>query len=522
MKRDVILGAGSFMVAFVIMILLTVSQTIAQDDALHETFDNMALPGWTMSPEVIVKAGALHIPPANAATPPGTWDAMSLTMRLQRSGSADMAVSYHTSENGTYVLGIGDTHINLGREEPGTGLELGSAASVTIPENTWFEVTITIVGGEHQIDLNGDTILTVSEQNPLPEGGVSFETMPETNAVIDEISVSSDTVTVPVSIEPAADAALAESAATSVDLTACEADNGFHFCRDLPYSDYGQDSGLSLDLYLPVATGGKLPPVLVYIHGGGWFENTKDDCPGSTFAQHGYAVACIDYRLATGNCAIGSVFPVQMHDAKAAVRWLRQNADAYGYDANYIGAIGESSGGHLAALLGVSSGISELEGAANLGISSAVQAVVDWYGPEDITQGPMVFEDDPCLTNFGALSETYGGEAVPYFYWTYAWGVFLGGSLTDSTILEQAKDATPLSFIDASDPPFLIMHGETDGMVPIEQSELLADALKAASVDVTFIRLPSAGHGYWSDNDPVLPEFLTPTLQFFDQHLKNQ
>ena len=81
--------------------------------------------------------------------------------------------------------------------------------------------------------------------------------------------------------------------------------------------------------------------------------------------------------------------------------------------------------------------------------------------------------------------------------------------------------ATPLTYIDANDPPCLIMHGEKDGMVPIEQSALLADTLQAAGVDVTFIRLPNAGHGYWGPDEPVLSDFLTPTLQFFDAHLKN-
>jgi acetyl esterase/lipase len=518
MKRDIFFGVGSFMVAFVMMILLAVSRSAAQDGTLHETFDNMTLPGWRTSSEVIVMDGALHLSPSNGAAPPGTWDNMTLTVWLQRSGSTGMAIGYHASENGVYILGIDSGQINLGREAHGVGPPLGSAA-VAIPDDTWVELTITVVGGEHRIDLNGETVLTVTEQNPLPEGGVSFETMHETNALIDDLTISSDTssdtVTAPQPTESTAQTA-------AVDLSTCEAQDGFFLCRDLQYADYGENVSLGLDLYLPTNTETASLPVLVYLHGGGWFEGSKDTCPGSTFAQHGYAVACIDYRLATGECALDTVFPAQIHDVKAAVRWLRQNATVYGYDANHIGTFGDSSGGHLAALLGVSGGVSELEGTANPGPSSAVQAVVDWYGPVDITQGPMVFEDDPCPTNFGALSDTYGGEAVPYFYWTYAWGVFLGGSLTDPVILEQAAQATPLTYVDAHDPPFLIMHGETDGMIPIAQSELLANALQAAGVDVTFIRLPSAGHGYESPEAQVMPDFLTPTLQFFDQHLKHE
>jgi acetyl esterase/lipase len=492
------------------VLLLVGSPTHAQDGTLHDTFDGAPPSGWMNSPQVIVTDGALHIPPSNAASPPGTWGNMTLALRLQRTANGGLAVNYHTSPSGAYILLIEDAQISLSREEAGVLSPLGSSSPLTIPANEWFGLAVTVIEGEHRVDLNGETVLTVTEQNPLPAGGIAFETIHQAEAAIDEITVTSGATASP----PAPDM-------TSVDLSGCEAQDGYALCRDLQYADYGQNLTLDLDLYLPTNTEPESPPVLVYIHGGGWFEGSKIDCPGSTFVQHGYAVACVDYRLATAACAPDTVFPAQMHDVKAAIRWLRQHADTYGYDADHMGAIGQSSGGHLAALLGVSDGAADLEGTTNPGASSAVQAVVDWYGPVDVTQGPMVFEDDPCLTNIGALSETYGGEAVPYFYWTYAWGVFLGGSLTDPATLAQATQATPLTYIDANDPPFLIMHGELDGMVPIEQSELLADALRAAGVDVTFIRLPHAGHGYGGPDDPVLPEFLTPTLGFLDTHLKD-
>ena len=514
MRRDRIFGEGVLIVASVMMLLLVGSQTHAQDGTLHETFDDAPLSGWMNSPQVIVTDGALHIPASSAAIPPGVWDQMTLTARLRKTEDGGLAVSYHTSPSGAYILLIEDAQINLGREETGVSSALGSASPLTIPDNEWFELTIIVIAGEHQIDLNGKTVLTVTEQNPLPAGGIAFETIHQAEAAIDEIIIVPDTSTT----SPATEAA---PETTSADLSACEAQDRYSLCRDLQYADYGQNLALGLDLYLPTNAEAESPPVLVYIHGGGWFEGSKADCPGSTFAQHGYAVACVDYRLATAACAPDTVFPAQMHDVKAAIRWLRQQADAYGYDADHMGAIGQSSGGHLAALLGVSDGAADLDGMANPGASSAVQAVVDWYGPVDITQGPMVFEDDPCVTNFGTLSETYGGEDVPYFYWTYAWGVFLGGSLTDPITLEQAARATPLTYVDANDPPFLVMHGETDGMVPIEQSELLVNALEAAGVEVTFIRLPTLGHGYWGPDEEVLSDFLTPTLQFLDTHLKN-
>jgi acetyl esterase/lipase/photosystem II stability/assembly factor-like uncharacterized protein len=286
------------------------------------------------------------------------------------------------------------------------------------------------------------------------------------------------------------------------------------------YSSAGQSHNLLLDLYLPTVPDGELIPLIIYIHGGGWFEGSKETCPGNTFASRGYAVACVNYRLAANdNCSADYTFPVQVHDVKAAVRWLRTNGESYGLDTNKIAVMGESSGGHLAALLGTSHGVQTLEGNQNLGASDAVQAVVDWYGPVDIINGPQVFSDDACTTSFDTLNQTYGGEETQYFYWTLAWSYFLGGSLDDALVLDRARTATPLTHIDPSDPPFLVMHGEEDGMVPIDQSEALAEGLKSSGVEVTFIRVPGAGHGYGSPEDEVSDNFLSPTLNFLNQHL---
>ena len=292
--------------------------------------------------------------------------------------------------------------------------------------------------------------------------------------------------------------------------------------RDLQFASYeldGQEHGLLLDLYLP--QGSPQPwPLLVYIHGGGWIEGSKEGCPGTTFAQRGYAVACIDYRLSRmQGCPEQLLFPAQIEDVKGAVRWLRSNAAQHGLDPEHFGALGDSSGGHLAALLGTSHGATELAGTENLGVSDEVQAVVDWFGPVDITQGPVIFEDDPCQTGLDYLNATYGGEATQYFYWTMAWGTFLGGSLADPAVLDQAVSATPVTYVDAEDPPFLIIHGESDGMVPISQSELLVQALTEADVEVTFVRLPGIGHGFAGPTQEVDLAFLEPTLEFFDTHL---
>ncbi|MCJ7620362.1 MAG: alpha/beta hydrolase [Anaerolineae bacterium] len=292
--------------------------------------------------------------------------------------------------------------------------------------------------------------------------------------------------------------------------------------RDLQFGSYeldGQEHGLLLDLYLP--QGSPQPwPLLVYIHGGGWMEGSKDTCPGTTFAQRGYVMACVDYRLGSmQGCPEALIFPAQIRDVKAAVRWLRSHASEYGFDSDRFGAIGNSSGGHLAALLGTSYGVADLDAAENAAVSDAVQAVCDWFGPVDITQGPVVFAEDPCQTHMDYLNATYGGEATPYFYWTLAWGTFLGGSLTDPAVLQQADRATPLSYVDHEDPPFLVIHGEADGMVPIEQSELLVQALMDAGVEVTFVRLPGMGHSFAGPTQEVDPAFLEPTLEFLNTHL---
>src|SRR5262249_6673062 len=135
---------------------------------------------------------------------------------------------------------------------------------------------------------------------------------------------------------------------------------------------------LQLDLFVP--TGDKKPPLVVYIHGGSWLRGSRKKPPVHWLTEEGFALASISYRFSDR-----AVFPAQIHDVKAAVRWLRANQDKYGYDASRIGVCGTSAGGHLAVLLSTSGGVKELEGTigGNLQQSSRVQAVVDWYGPAD-------------------------------------------------------------------------------------------------------------------------------------------
>ena len=294
--------------------------------------------------------------------------------------------------------------------------------------------------------------------------------------------------------------------------------------NNLVYARAGNEE-LKLDLYAPADVSQKWP-VIVWIHGGGWIEGTKTSCIPEQFVGRGYVVACVDYRLASqggaGGCKQDHLFPAQIHDVKAAVRWLRKNASQYNIDANNFSAVGDSSGGHLASLLGVTNGVASLQGAENLGYSDAVQAVADWFGPVDVRKEPpkLVFTDNPCEKSLDYLNQKYGGEATPYFYWTRAWGLFLGGSLTDPAIVKKAGEASPLSYLDKNDPPFLVMHGENDGMVPVNQSEMFVRELKQAGIDVTFVKSPFFGHGFGAPGGKLDNNFFKPTVDFFDKYLK--
>jgi acetyl esterase/lipase len=252
--------------------------------------------------------------------------------------------------------------------------------------------------------------------------------------------------------------------------------------RDLVYKRVN-GIALTLDLYRPEEVSG-LVPVIVCVHGGHWDEGSKERCPAVALVQDGYAVASIDYRLTRT-----VPFPTQIEDCKAAVRWLRANASNYHLDPDHIGVWGYSAGGHLAALLGTSGGVPELEGTGdNMQYSSQVQAVCDVGGPADLL----------TMTNLGP-KRTFAVEGL------------LGGPLENDKA--KAIAASPIHYISKDDPPFLIVHGEADRVVPVEQSQRLYEELRKAGVNATLKILPVGHHAVQTDA-------LKDAEVFFDSTLK--
>jgi acetyl esterase/lipase len=256
--------------------------------------------------------------------------------------------------------------------------------------------------------------------------------------------------------------------------------------RDLEYVSGGHERQ-KLDLYLPEKADGPLP-VIVWVHGGAWRVGDKNFCPALPLSAKGFAVASINYRFSSQ-----AVFPAQIHDCKAAIRWLRANAKKYNLDPDRIGAWGASAGGHLVALLGTSSHVKELDGKdGNLDQSSRVQCVVDWFGHADL-RGLTGPNNDP----------------------KHPVRQLLGGAPTDQK--EKAALASAVVHITKDCPPFLIMHGDKDFSVPYAQSVMLDEALKKAGVPVTLVKLEGAGH---NGKEFHTPEILKQVEEFFRKQLQ--
>lgn len=261
---------------------------------------------------------------------------------------------------------------------------------------------------------------------------------------------------------------------------------------------------LRLDIYLPKNPKGKLP-LVVWIHGGGWKYGNKSSAfsAAALLLPKGYAVAGINYRLSQD-----SVFPAQLNDCKAAIRFLRANAHKYNIDPDRIGVWGSSAGGYLSALLGTTGGIMtsvsgdvamDIEGVVGgyFEVSSRVQAVCDFYGPTDF------------LKMDGFHLQPRSNEAL-----------LIGGPLRKNA--DRCILANPIRYVSPDDPPFFIAHGTKDPVVPFNQSELLNKALRQVFAqnrkEVVFYPVKDAIHGGNAFNSDAL---LKRVVAFFDRNLKS-
>ena len=260
--------------------------------------------------------------------------------------------------------------------------------------------------------------------------------------------------------------------------------------RDVIYSTNG-GVVLKLDIFLPAGKQDKPAPAILYVHGGGWRNGNKS--MGSWFnqltrelVQHGYVVASVDYRLAPEH-----KWPAFIHDVKCAVRFLRVNANEYNIDPARIGTWGSSAGGHLVALLGTADASAKLEGDGYTNQSSRVQAVVDFFGPSDLLRlGEAAEHRERARIVFGEGDEIY-------------------------------KAASPITYVSKDDAPFLIIHGDGDKLVPLKQSEVLHEKLKAAGVSSELLVVKNAGHGIVGKGiNPSREDITKKVVEFFDKHLR--
>lgn len=258
--------------------------------------------------------------------------------------------------------------------------------------------------------------------------------------------------------------------------------------RKLPNLEYTRAPGrpLKLDLYLPNGATNPLP-VLVWIHGGAWKMGSKNWCPIAPLVTNRVAVASIEYRLSRE-----AKFPAQIMDCRAAIRWLRANAATHGLDADRIGAFGASAGGHLAALLGTASGVKEWDAGLHLDQSPRVQCVVAFYPPTDLDE----------LTSGWFWRKVSFSDV----------GRLIGGAVEHNR--DRVARTNPVNYISKDTPPFYLLHGDRDKLVPIRQSELLHAALRQAGIPVHFEMVAGKGHAIGP------PPAAVPKLNdFLRQHL---
>lgn len=260
---------------------------------------------------------------------------------------------------------------------------------------------------------------------------------------------------------------------------------------DLQYAPGSSDPFQSLDIYLPRKPKFKPIPLVVWIHGGAWVGGDKKSPPIADFLlNRGYAVASLNYRLSDK-----SKWPSQIYDCKAAIRYLRAHAKDYSLDPERIGVWGHSAGAHLAALLGTSGDVKELEGElGNNEFSSRVQGVAEWAGPTDfVSIGSQA--SPKCRIDFKSPNNPIA--------------VLMGSSRSEADYLS----ASPVQYVSKDDPPILILHAQDDDLVPFGQAEEFDKILAKFSVPHRSHLSSYGGHGLFKQ------DFIIETLDYFDEQI---
>jgi len=247
---------------------------------------------------------------------------------------------------------------------------------------------------------------------------------------------------------------------------------------DITYRETGEYA-LRLDIFLPDSA--KKPPLIFWIHGGAWMMGDRKWCGMKDQIERGYAVASVDYRLSTT-----APFPACIEDCKHALAFLRANADRFPVDLSRVCVAGDSAGGHLASLMGVTAGHSDWEPE---GADCSVQAVIDFFGPTSLKREPGASQDNTVVDTL------------------------LGASILSAKGLMAAAQANPVNYVNGTEPPFLIVHGDEDDVVSIEQSYMLRNELEKYGRKAAMHTVFGGGHGF---NSPAVEAVVNA---FLDYHL---